>query len=187
MPKPNFCVVKFGGSLLSGPNFSAWINDVKQRCGSQKVVVVPGGGRAANRVRELSQAGVISSDVAHELALDAMRQNGRYIFASLSAPVKLLSLDEMRRRNVDLGLWVPTSREFNQSGMPRDWTVTSDSIALWLAHQLSATHLYLLKSAKPRSNDALNWSNQGYVDTYFAELLAHTDCPVSAVFEPLAR
>jgi len=43
---------------------------------------------------------------------------------------------------------VPDLEELNAFGVEASWNISSDSLAAWLAGQLSATELILVKSAK---------------------------------------
>ncbi|MGR8950631.1 MAG: hypothetical protein ACU84Q_21525, partial [Gammaproteobacteria bacterium] len=82
-------------------------------------------------------------------------------------------------------LWVPTWQEFRHSGMPETWSVTSDSISLWLAYELEAAELILLKSRLPSEKKPQKWIGERYVDEYFAVLLKRNcQCRIRALADP---
>jgi aspartokinase-like uncharacterized kinase len=66
-------------------------------------------------------------------------------------------------------VWMPRRMVGGRRDIPESWRVTSDSLAVWLARQLGAERLLLVKStrldAKPASAAAL--SRRGVVDPCF--------------------
>ena len=185
MQKPNTYVVKFGGSILSGPLFIEWVDALLKWSTGKQVYDVPGGGAIADAIRGLQATTGMSELTAHQLAIAAMRQVAAVICEAGQQRFGWTNLSDskMRTDSVGLFLWVPERTEYDVSGMPKDWSVTSDSIALWFANYLQATELVLLKSVAPRTGDPRAWSADAYVDGYFPKLLPQTVCPVRAVWE----
>jgi 5-(aminomethyl)-3-furanmethanol phosphate kinase len=57
--------------------------------------------------------------------------------------------------------------------VPQSWTVTSDSLALWLAETLDAPQLLLVKArAVPPGTGIAALASDGLVDAAFPDLLA---------------
>ena len=69
--------------------------------------------------------------------------------------------------------WRPSAMALGRPDLPEGWEVTSDSLACWLAEELCARRLVLVKSAEPPGNDrgveAL--AEAGYVDAAFPGFL----------------
>ncbi len=70
-------IVKLGGSLARSERLTAWLDSLAEAAG--EVVVVPGGGPFAERVREMQQRWRFDDPTAHHLALLAMEQFGRML------------------------------------------------------------------------------------------------------------
>ena len=183
MPKPSIYVVKFGGSLLSSKSLHSWMALLPTWAQDKSVVLVPGGGEFADVVRTAQSIEGFDDKHAHALALDAMDRCASVLTAIASASLKRCSLKQLAAVDnaSDIRLWVPSVEEFRLSGMAEDWSVTSDSIALWLTSYLEAGNLVLLKMIPPPTPDPFSWSQHEYVDDYFSTLLATVNCDVKAV------
>ncbi|MEQ8232783.1 MAG: hypothetical protein RKL32_13820, partial [Gammaproteobacteria bacterium] len=141
MPKPCTWVVKLGGSLIHDVSFARWLAACAAPGGARCVVVV-GGGPAADEVRALHARWRFDEGLAHALAIDAMRLNARVAHAL--AP----SLQRFARTLPDGqggALWSPLD-DCSWLGVPANWTVTSDSLAVALADVLGVDAVYLVKS-----------------------------------------
>ncbi len=141
-------VIKLGGSLLGSPELRAWLALVAKH-GDGQVVVVPGGGLFANSVREAQQISNMSDALAHQLAVLAMDQYGLVLAGLEPALVTASSELEISERGWQhLGIvWLPSKMVLADERIPKNWQVTSDSLAAWLANKLGATHLVMVKSA----------------------------------------
>jgi len=142
-------VIKLGGSLTHSKALINCFNKIQQRYQSRAVIIVPGGGAFADQVRLAQQQWQFDEFTAHHMAILAMQQMA-LMFNGL-APHWLIvsSLSELQlpiHLNKTL-IWSPNSVELDQSGVPASWDITSDSLAAWLAKQVSATELILVKSA----------------------------------------
>jgi hypothetical protein len=124
-------VVKIGGSLADHVVPLVEILRSSQR----PALIVPGGGRYADLVRESHVGG----DAAHWMAVCAMEQFG-WLIASLDVP-PVTTLHVPRSLEVLLP-YIPL-READP--LPRTWEVTSDTVAAWVAASLSLD-LVVLKS-----------------------------------------
>lgn len=140
-------ILKIGGSLLDSETLTTWLKLVAQ-FGDGQVIIVPGGAVFADAVREAQQATNISDAVAHRLALLAMDQYGLLMQGLVPELVTASSELEMaecgwQHRGI---IWLPSKMALADETIPQNWEVTSDSLSAWLASQLKAEHLILVKS-----------------------------------------
>jgi len=124
-------VVKLGGSLITQvPDL------IPVFCSSKRpLFIVPGGGVFADTVRKAA----VDDTSAHWMAIAAMDQYGWYIG---SHGMKVTSMLRMPEQSV---VFLPYCSLRECDPLPHSWSVTSDSIAAWIADTLSLD-LLLLKS-----------------------------------------
>jgi aspartokinase-like uncharacterized kinase len=165
-PAP-WIVVKLGGSLAGDPSLANWLHALAHN-GSAKFVAVPGGGPFADAVRSAQGRWGFSDEVAHVMAIGAMDQFGRMMcgIEAGSIPCSTLREIEHARASSRLPIWLPGSLMAGERRLPRNWDVTSDTIAAWLADSLGAVGLLLVKSCEPPvdSGDAAALAAAGVVD-----------------------
>jgi aspartokinase-like uncharacterized kinase len=176
-------VVKLGGSLVSDPVLPALLQSLADLAKTRKLVVVPGGGPFADAVRATCEAHDPGPSAAHWMAILAMDQHAHLLAGLLpggvlaSAPRELHEITASRR----LALLAPFLWLRRADPLPHGWHVTSDSIAAWVAAQLGAPRLVLLKSVEgvaaadgslALEADATAAAAQGVVDDYFPSVLA---------------
>ncbi len=141
-------VVKLGGSLSSSEQLAAWL-EALAGCGG-RAVLVPGGGPFANTIRATQSKLRFTDAAAHEMSLLAMEQYGRAL-ASIREGFQIAD----SARSIELALasgkvpiWAPASMVLDAEDIPANWTVTSDSLAVWLSAQINAARLLLVKRGK---------------------------------------
>lgn len=141
-------VVKLGGSLMRSSELRDWLDTVQSLATMTNIVIVPGGGEFADKVREMQASLEFNEQIAHRLALLAMSQYG-YLLAGMNQNIHVVgdleSLSSNLDKNIPL-LWLPTALLIDESEIPASWDYTSDSIALWLATKLDANSLVLVKA-----------------------------------------
>jgi aspartokinase-like uncharacterized kinase len=158
-------VVKVGGALLAhSDDFAAVLETIDAAGRGRRLLVVPGGGPFADAVRDVDRRLELSGDAAHWMAVLAMDQYAHVIADRL--PHGALVSD---RRAIVTGLdagHLPVLAPFrwlrDVDPLPHRWDVTSDSIAAWVAGELGARRLVLIKppGAVPGAADL--------VDAHFA-------------------
>lgn len=165
-------VVKLGGSLANSEELPRWL-DVIETAGAGKVVLAPGGGPWADEVREAQKREGFDNRVAHRKALCAMEHYGKVLAGMRANLVPAAGIAEIQEilRNGRVAVWTPYEMVVADPAIPESWDVTSDSLAAWLAKQLNASALLLVKSLKiegpqPGIEDLMR---QGWVDPAFAE------------------
>ena len=165
-------VVKLGGSLANSDELPRWL-DVISAAGAGKVVLVPGGGPWADEIRAAQKREGFDDHVAHRKALRAMEQYGKVLAGMRANLVPAARIAEIREtlRNGQVALWMPHEMVVADPSIPESWDVTSDSLAAWLAKQLNASALLLVKSFKidgPQPGIA-DMVGRGWVDRGFLQ------------------
>ena len=165
-------VVKVGGSLANSPELPRWL-DVIATAGAGKVVLVPGGGSWADEVREAQKRDGFDDRVAHRKALRAMEQYGKVLAGMRANLVPVASVFDIQEalRKGQTPVWMPYEMIVADPSISESWDVTSDSLAAWLAKQLNASALLLVKSMKINGPqpDIEELMRRGWVDPAFAK------------------
>ncbi|MHA1166285.1 MAG: amino acid kinase family protein [Candidatus Hodarchaeales archaeon] len=121
-------VVKIGGSCLSYPDL------LRKTCSMinkrENVIVVPGGGIFAEIVRKKTRELEIDDVTAHWMAILAMNQFG-YLISSWMDNSELSNNPMIEAKGPVV--WLPYEKMVEDNPLPCNWSVTSDSIAAWLA------------------------------------------------------
>jgi 5-(aminomethyl)-3-furanmethanol phosphate kinase len=119
-------VVKVGGGVGDDalPGLCAALGELGRR---HPLLVVPGGARFADAVRDADRRFDLSAEAAHRMAILAMEQFG-WLLSELVPETRVL-----------LPAGLPLG------GLPASWQVTSDSIAAWVADRTDAERLVLVK------------------------------------------
>ena len=141
-------VVKLGGSFAYSDYLQQWIETLAT-CGG-RVVIVPGGGPFADAVR-LAQVRMRFDDrAAHHMAVLAMEQYGRALasFNSVLSPADSEGAIERDLTEKRVPVWMPSAMVLGATDIAQSWSVTSDSLAAWLAAKIGASRLWIIKHAK---------------------------------------
>lgn len=166
-------VVKLGGSTASEAALGEWIAAL---AGSAlPLVIVPGGGRFANEVRDAQKSMGFSDKAAHAMAILAMDQFGHAILDhdDRLAPARSLQDMEPALRGGKIPVWLPSSLAIPSPDIRASWDITSDALAAWLAGKLGAHALLLVKQTNAFSSgdDVAGLTARGIVDAGFAAML----------------
>jgi aspartokinase-like uncharacterized kinase len=166
-------IIKLGGSLAH----AGTLRDSLQRIAAYNmpVVIVPGGGLFAESVREAQQYWQFDDGTAHEMAVLAMQQmallmrglQNDFLIARSNAAIRSALI---REKTV---IWSPDITELNAAGIAASWDVSADSLAAWLAGELSADELYLVKAASIVADMRLSaLAEYGIIDAAFCDFTA---------------
>lgn len=141
-------VVKLGGGLLPYvESFEETLAVIGQAARSCRVLIVPGGGPFADAVRDVHRQHRLSDSAAHWMAILAMDQYAHLIASRMPASTLVRTdvqiADALAVSQVPVLAPEQWLREANP--LPHSWDVTSDSIAAWVAGQVGATRLILIK------------------------------------------
>jgi len=139
-------VIKIGGSLAEDPAaLSALCNKLGKIAKKYRIVVVPGGGKFADVVREFDQRFVLSPDISHRMALLGMDQFGLLLSQIIpnSCAVYLLNDAKQLSEIKVVPIFLPSRLMFQDDPLEHSWDVTSDSIAAYIASRLNADKVIL--------------------------------------------
>ena len=194
-------VIKVGGSLSED---SASLTTLCQELGalakSYRMLVVPGGGKFADVVREFYHNFVLSDTVVHKMAILSMDQFGLFLSSITPNSQTTYVLEEARRFSSAgiLPIILPSRLMFQKDPLEHSWNVTSDSIAAYIAGLLLAKKLILVTDVdgiftedpkkdpnarmieKLSVNELLGWNKRTSVDKFLPRMLLKTrvDCYV---------
>ena len=166
-------VAKVGGSLYDWPQLrltlNAWVD-----AQTEEVLLFPGGGEAADAVRSWDNVHKIGEEPAHWLAIRSLSLGAQFLHEIVP---NLQVVDSPLP-----GILDPYPYFRTQSGPPQTWSVTTDSLAAWVALACNASKLVLLKSTD--IPPGLSWkqaSDAGFVDGYLPTLLETSSLRVEVV------
>ena len=171
-------VIKLGGSFWSASELPRCLD----RLAGCNVVLVPGGGVFADAVRLAQKRWEFDDQLAHAMAISAMAQYGQMLLGLCDQLTSARRIDELTKMVV-LGktvVWLPDSDDMPGDGLGASWDVTSDSLSLWLAGQIGAQRLLLIKSITLSASfrSVGNLVEAGTVDHALPDLLEATPIEV---------
>ena len=155
-------VVKVGGALLDDHNtLSRTLSALEIVAPARALVIVPGGGPFADVVRAVDQRHALSSDDAHWMAILGMEQFAIALASRIRNAELVHGSDDIARAQTRgrIPVLAPYRWLRESDPLPHSWDVTSDSIAAWIASEIGARQIILIK---PDAHDALT-----VVDRYF--------------------
>ncbi|HEY9098352.1 MAG TPA: aspartate/glutamate/uridylate kinase [Thiobacillus sp.] len=160
-------VVKLGGSLIRAPELAHCLQGLSRA--NEDILLVPGGGPFADTVRTVQQTSGISDAAAHHMAMLAMEQYGLMLCALEPGLVPADNLKSIEKALSEgaTPVWLPARMCRNSPDIPENWTVTSDSLAVWIAIKMAADNLTLIKQECHTNLDPDAMALSGYVDSAF--------------------
>jgi 5-(aminomethyl)-3-furanmethanol phosphate kinase len=172
-------VVKVGGSLFDLPHFGAHLRSWLRYLPTRRVLLVAGGGPAANWVRAVDRLDNLGEEPSHWLALRAMSFTAAVLAARLGQ-ADLIEDIEDRHKAWERGRWpvldmyrFARDDEMRPGPLPHCWATTSDALAARAALVAGISTLILLKSvALPDNCDWTEAARQGVVDAVFPRVIA---------------
>lgn len=177
-------IVKLGGSLLGRPELPRWLNVITSRA-DRSALIVPGGGLFADAVRAAQTLVGYRDRVAHHQALLAMQQYGLLLQAlqpglQLVSSAEAIAVANQQGRSM---IWSPAEMVLAESSIPANWQATSDSLAAWLALNVGADSLTLVKHlpAEMASASLVDWVQRGILDQAFLSFAQRLTCPLRVV------
>jgi aspartokinase-like uncharacterized kinase len=159
-------VVKVGGGLLQIPGALDRVGTALARTGRvRRVVVLAGGGPFADAVREFQKTHGLSESAAHWMAILGMDQYAYAIADHTPGSRVVEDSSGIQRAHSDgvVPVLAPSRWLRAADELPHSWTVTSDSLAAYLATLLGIEELVLVKPADGPT---------GLTDPYFPRAVA---------------
>jgi aspartokinase-like uncharacterized kinase len=175
-------VLKIGGSLSRGTGLPALCREIEGLSRNHSLLIVPGGGDFAEQVRKADRRFQLGDTAAHSMALLAMDQYGYLINRLIPGSIVTAEL-EYALRSAESGtaaILLPSALVMKSDPLPHSWSVTSDSIAAWIAGRAGSQRLILLKDVDGLLNpdglmEALTVeqlaAHSGGVDGYISNIL----------------
>ena len=176
-------VAKVGGSLFDYDELPSALRIwLEEQPGI--TVLIAGGGAGADFIREADRRFSLGEAVAHRLCLTVMRTSAKLLAALLPEATAVDSVAALQAAisSRPSGMIVfdvdGFASETSESILPREWTVTSDSIAAYVACVIGARELVLFKSvALPPNMSRADAGALGLVDAHFSQ--AAMDVPAA--------
>lgn len=171
-------VIKVGGSCLDNPRLvpllTAWIGE--QTAAENWIIV--GGGASIDAMRDLAARFALPEESMHWRCVRMLRATFEILSELFPRWQSLTTSDEFAKRASQIPsegeLLVAVDTFYAQeltlaNALPVGWATTTDSIAAFLARQIGASELVLLKScsAEMLAQDVQTLSRQGIVDDAF--------------------
>ncbi len=172
-------VIKLGGSLMADIDaLTTCLNTIEQKA-KERVVIVPGGGIFAEQVRLVQKQWLFNDAIAHEMAVLAIQQMA-LLFKSIKPSFLVANQVSTIDNSAPVVVWSPDIEELNSASISANWEVTSDSLAAWLATQLKADELVLVKSSEiPVNLSIQQLQKQGIVDMAFPEYIKNASYKIT--------
>jgi aspartokinase-like uncharacterized kinase len=140
-------VIKIGGSLAEDPaTLRALCSRIGEIAKKHRVVVVPGGGKFADVVREFDQQFGLSPVISHRMAILGMDQFGLLLSQIIPNSCASCLLNDAKQLS-EIGvvpIFLPSRLMFQADSLEPSWDVTSDSVAAYVASRLSADKVILI-------------------------------------------
>jgi aspartokinase-like uncharacterized kinase len=140
-------VVKVGGSLAEDPaDLRTLCIKLGEIAKKHKIVVVPGGGKFADVVRVFDQQFALSRGISHSMAILGMDQFGLLLSQIIPSSRTIYLLDDARQLSESgaVPIFLPSRLMFQEDPLEHSWTVTSDSIAAYIASRLHISKVILV-------------------------------------------
>ncbi|MBL4637977.1 MAG: delta 1-pyrroline-5-carboxylate synthetase [Proteobacteria bacterium] len=160
-------IVKLGGSLYNTVELKQWLSALANYSQQQHILIVPGGGPFADQVRTAQSLHHFDDHHAHHMAILAMAQFALLI-AGIAPQCQLFHYP----KNTDstpptFSVWLPDEKLLSIKDLSHSWSVTADSLALWLSQQLNADELIIIKRVEDLSLSLADLVNKHILDTEF--------------------
>ena len=194
-------VIKVGGSLAEEPerlrDLCAKLSDFAKK---NAIVVVPGGGRFADAVRDYDKRFSLSGGIAHRMAILGMDQFGLLLSQIIPNSCATYLLDDAKQLSETgvVPIFLASRLMFKEDPLENSWNVTSDSIAAYVASRLQAAKVLLVTDVdgiftedpkkhedatlieRLSAEELLKFNTRTSVDRFLAKLLSEApiDCYV---------
>ena len=146
-------VIKVGGSLHDEPRLFERIESLCEALAPDRILIVSGGGAAADAVRAWDRVFGISEIASHSLAIHAMGLGARLLAHGVAGSNLVSSVadshETWQATRIAIADPQPIIDELSTasgSPLPTTWDCTADAISAWIARRMNAQRLVLCKS-----------------------------------------
>lgn len=194
-------VIKVGGSLAEDTeSLKTLCQELSVLAKTHRILIVPGGAKFADVVREFDQTFSPSHTAAHKMAILAMDQFGLLLSSITPNSCASYTLEKAKKLSATgtLPILLPSRLMFCKDPLEHSWDATSDSIAAYIAGVLHVKKLILATDVdgifttdpkedlnarlieKLSANELLSWNKRTSVDKLLPRMLLKTrlDCYV---------
>ncbi|MEM2098589.1 MAG: hypothetical protein QXU99_02415 [Candidatus Bathyarchaeia archaeon] len=187
--------IKVGGSLAENTVMLKTLgNTLCEIAKNHSIVVVPGGAKFADTVREYDQKYHLSANTAHKMAILGMDQYGlllEQLTPNSCITYSLNKADQISKEG-KIPILLPSKVAFREKMLEASWNVTSDSIAACIGWKLKTSKVILVKDVDgifdrdPREyptakllptlspNELLTFTQATIVDKFLPKILMKT-------------
>ena len=167
---------KWGEACLISPICRTDWSRSRERLVRHESFSFPAGGALADVVRDWHHRLPLDEEAAHQLAVQTLSINADLLTRLLpdGRKVDLVSSKADTLSSADIVVLDPSrllerlEQLDPESCPPHNWNVTSDSLAAWVALQIRADRMILLKSvASPQGRTLVDVMQIGWIDPYF--------------------
>lgn len=140
-------LIKIGGSLAEKPDaLRALCKTLSGIARKHKILIVPGGGRFADVVRDADRLYALPRQLSHRMAIIGMDQFGLLLSEIISNSTVTDSLLEAMSplKTGTVPIFLPSKLFNHEEPLEPSWDVTSDSIATYVADRVHANRLVLV-------------------------------------------
>ena len=173
-------VYKLGGSLLDLPDLGGRLKSLWSSRPEERRLLIVGGGRFADVIREWDDRFRLGDEDAHELAVMSLALSESLIDRMIPRLVNVtdfqdaLGLSAGETGLVSLADLLELGDEAGEF-IPRNWEFTTDAISAWVASMVEAVELVLLKSTDcGESPTVAGLQSEGKLDGEFANFRDET-------------
>ena len=142
-------IFKLGGSIFQNNNYlentitqllSLFTNGILD-----KVVIITGGGALADFIRRADEEINLGDDLSHWIAIFSMDYNVSLIHLKYPNISITNDLEQIKNQDRIITFFLPYEYIRKINSLSHSWNITSDSIALFLAHNLELRNCSLIK------------------------------------------
>ena len=140
-------MIKIGGSLAETPDalkrLGAFLSQIAKK---RQVVIIPGGGRFADVVRDLDATFHLPAMMSHRMAILAMDQYGLlldHVIPNASICDSVVEAKKLSKAG-KVAIFLPSKFLNERDPFEPSWDITSDSITAYLATELKAPKAILV-------------------------------------------
>jgi len=183
-------VIKIGGSLSQNPEtLRELCQKISLLANKHRIIIIPGGGKFADCVRETDKQFSLTETTAHHMAILGMNQYGLLLADLIPNSQTIDTLEEAKNIKKGLAIFLPSKIMTQNEELPKSWEVTSDSITVYIAKKLETNKILLIKDVDgiftndPKKNtnpklfkhltieELTEMKNKTCIDTYLPKLL----------------